>query len=53
MKEFFDQVSNCINVLLDNFGWGRTWKIVRRDVIGGHKSVDNSEEAVTERKLTW
>ena len=37
----------------NNFGSGRTWKLGRRDVIGGHESVDNSGEGVSVRKLTW
>ena len=43
---FFDQVSYFINVFFDNFGSGRDWKLGRRDVDGGHKSVDYSGEGV-------
>ena len=31
---------------------GKTWKIGRRDVTGGHESVDNSGKGVTVKKLT-
>ena len=44
---FFKQVSYFINVFFYNFGSGRTWKLGRRDLTGGHKSVDNSGEGVT------
>ena len=50
---FLDQVSYRINVFFDNFGSEKTWKLGRRDVNGGHKSVDNIGEGVTVRKLKW
>ena len=50
---FFAQVSYYINVFFDNFCSGRTWKIGRRDISGGHKSVDNFGEGVTVITLTW
>ena len=31
-----------INVFFDNFGSRRTWKLGRRDITEGHKSIDNS-----------
>ena len=32
---------------------GGPGKLGKRDVTGGHKSVDKSGESVTVRKLTW
>ena len=36
--------SYFINVFFDYFGSEKTWKLGKRDVTGGHKSIDN---------LTW
>ena len=36
---FFDKVSYCISVFIYNFGSGRIWKLGRRDVARGRKSV--------------
>ena len=50
---FFNQVSYSIKVFLDNSDMGRTWKLRRRDITGGHKSVDYSGGDVAMRKLMW
>ena len=44
---------NASTFFFDNLGSGRTWKLGRRDVTGGHRSVDNFGEGVTVMKLTW